>query len=170
MANAHDAAFELVLAAGKVDAVVLGAVLDYPDAVHAIGKEDAGDAPGVVFGSEQLETHGIGAATAELREGPLLAVHGFKAAFEEHAEAFFQPDDEVHGRGEMGLGLAENLFALSRQVEVEAAGLDVLANLPGALGEGEEGEAGGQHEALLGAGEQAVHAPLVHGAGGNADA
>ena len=169
MAHADDAALELILAAGHIDAVPVGAVLDDLRAVKTVGEQDGGDAPGEVVLCQKLEAERFGAVAAEHGQGPLLAVDGVEAVLEDHGEAFLEATDEVHGRGEVGFALGE-LLALSGKVEIEAAGLDVLAALPGALREGYEGQSGGNHEALLGAGEQAVDAPLVHGAGGEAHA
>jgi hypothetical protein len=76
-------------------------------------------------------------------------------------EGDVEAEEDGHGRGEGRLAFGLGVAVLA-EVEVEAGHAGSLVGLPGTVAHGGEGKAGGNHPALLGAGDDDVEGPGVH--------
>ena len=163
-------AFDFPIAAVELDLVFFTHDLSKGGNVDAFVVLDAGQAFGTVaFGGEVLKAVGCDPFVDGVIEIGVTGVAVLEAFIEDLVELVAQAVDGRDARGARGHGLFLVLLKLMK-VEVVAAVVNGRSAVEGAVGDGENGEAGRKGEGLLATGQEYVDAERVKVDGHNGEA
>ena len=167
MADAEHLARDLGQAGAEGEVVAHEGVLDDLGGVEALRHQDGGDGvrvPARVLGAG-LQTPGRDGLAGGLAEHRVAVIDVLQAFLEQAGERLAQAVEQRQRRG-VGEVAGAVLLLVVFPVEVDAgepvvAARGALGGLERLLADANHAEAGGEHQALLGAGDGAVDLPLV---------
>src|SRR5438874_8661575 len=161
VADAHQAPFELALAARDDDSELLAQELAVGLDVDVLLGDRGGDGGrAVALGRKQAEAHGLQAGRHRVGAAAVPRVRVVEALLEQHPDSLAHAEQHAHGRRPGRGALGGELLVLG-PVEVEARALGALRVLPGGLADRREGDSGRRHPALLAAADHHVGADTV---------